>query len=127
VLCGHQHGQAMRVDRNDAGHAVHQVLADYQDRGQTGIEAGVQPLGGRIVGIGDGWMRLMRFDFSGTTATMTVSTYSPHYGKFSGEVPAYAAWYKQAEQPRLDDAAFLAMDDYRVELGDFRARFGEPR
>jgi len=127
VMCGHQHGQAMRVDRNAAGHQVYQVLADYQDRGQTALDAGVQPQGGRPVGIGDGWMRLMRFDFGGPVATMTVATYSPHYGRFSGELPAYAAWYRKGEHPQLDDAAFLAMDDFRVELGDFRARFGDPR
>ena len=68
VLCGHQHGQAMRVDHNDAGQQVHQVLADYQDRGQTAIDAGVKAA--YPVGIGDGWMRLMRFDFGGDVATM---------------------------------------------------------
>ena len=35
LLCGHQHGQAMRTDKNAFGHEVYQVLADYQDRGQT--------------------------------------------------------------------------------------------
>ena len=126
VMCGHQHGQAMRRDRNEAGHQVYQVLADYQDRGQTAIDAGLES-SAWPVGIGDGWMRLMRLDFSGEVATLTVSTYSPHYGKFSGELPTYAAWYKKAEHPQLDDAAFLAMDDYRVALDDFRARFGAPR
>ncbi|HEY9182312.1 MAG TPA: serine/threonine protein phosphatase, partial [Gammaproteobacteria bacterium] len=40
VLCGHQPGQALRVDRNESGHAVYQMLADYQDRGQASIDAG---------------------------------------------------------------------------------------
>ena len=125
VLCGHQHGQAMRVDQNDAGHQVYQVLADYQDRGQTAIDAGVKAA--YPVGIGDGWMRLMRFDFGGDVATMEVRTYSTHYERHSGELPTYAQWYKAHEQPQLDDAAFLRMDDYRVELADFRQRFGGPR
>jgi hypothetical protein len=127
VLCGHQHGQSMRVDANDAGYAVYQVLADYQDRGQSGLDAGLKPQGGRVVGIGDGWMRLMRFDFSAPLAVMEVRTWSPFYGRNSSELPAYAAWYKRAEHPQLGDAEFLAMDEFRVELGDFRARFGEPR
>jgi hypothetical protein len=125
VLCGHQHGQAMRVDQNDAGHQVYQVLADYQDRGQTAIDAGVRAA--YPVGIGDGWMRLMRFDFGGDVATMEVRTYSTHYERHSGELPTYAQWYKEHEQPQLDDAAFLRMDDYRVALADFRQRFGGPR
>ena len=40
VLSGHQPGQAMRIDENDAGHQVYQVLADFQNRGQVGLEAG---------------------------------------------------------------------------------------
>ena len=42
VLCGHEHGQAWRVDDNASGNPVWQVLADYQDRGQTAKDAGVQ-------------------------------------------------------------------------------------
>jgi hypothetical protein len=125
VLCGHQHGQAMRVDQNDAGHQVYQVLADYQDRSQTAIDAGVRAA--YPVGIGDGWMRLMRFDFGGDVATMEVRTYSTHYERHSGELPTYAQWYKEHEQPQLDDAAYLAMDDFRVELADFGQRFGGQR
>lgn len=75
VLCGHQHGQSMRVDRNNAGHEVYQVLADYQDRGQTAIDAGVKAA--YPVGIGDGWMRLMRFDFGADVATLEVRTIRP--------------------------------------------------
>lgn len=55
VLCGHEAGQAFRVDPNLSGHPVYQILADYQDRGQTAVEAGVpvSPLGRTI---GDGWI-----------------------------------------------------------------------
>ena len=41
VLCGHHHGVARRTDRNAAGHEVLQLLADYQDRGQAALDAGV--------------------------------------------------------------------------------------
>ncbi|NIN80466.1 MAG: serine/threonine protein phosphatase, partial [Pseudomonas stutzeri] len=70
VLCGHQHGQAWRVDPNLEGNPVYQVLADYQGRGQAALDAGRK----RRVGIGDGWLRLMRFDFSRRPATVTVRT-----------------------------------------------------
>ena len=45
VLCGHQHGEATRVDDNACGHPVIQLLADYQDRAQSWLERG---LGGRV-------------------------------------------------------------------------------
>ena len=121
VLCGHQHGQAWRVDDNDAGHKVWQVLADYQDRGQTAKDAGVESAW--PVGIGDGWMRLMSFDFGGEVPVMRVKTYSTHYGASSRETDEYAAWYKAGEKPDLSDEAFHDEDDYALELSDFRARF----
>ena len=126
VLCGHQHGQSMRVDDNDAGHKVWQVLADYQDRGQSAIDAGFKGRGGRPEGIGDGWMRLMRLDFSGEGAVMAVRTWSPFYGKTSSELPSYVDWYKAQEHPKLSDAEYLAMDEFRIDLSDFRARFDDP-
>ncbi len=128
VLSGHQIGQAMRVDPNVAGHQVVQILADYQDRGQTSIDAGVPPgLRGRPVPIGDGWLRLMHFDFAGAVPSVQVKTYSPHYRRYSGEIADYAKWYKALEQPAMSDANFFAADDYRFTLPDFRARFGPPR
>ncbi len=128
VLCGHHHGQAMRIDNNAAGHEVYQVLADYQDRGQAGLDAGQARTGdGRIVGIGDGWFRLMEFDTEATVPTIKVRTYSSHYNVFSGELSEYATWYKAGEQPGMNDQQFYQADAYTIELGDFRARFGEPR
>ncbi len=121
VICGHHHGQAYRADPNADGHTVHQVLADYQDRRQVAIAAGAQMQPG--LGIGDGWMRLMTFDFSGETPTVRVQTYSTFYEKASGELPTYSAWYKAEEEPDLTDEAFLAEDDFEMELTDFRARF----
>lgn len=121
VLCGHQHGQAWRVDENAAGQKVWQILADYQDRGQTAIEAGVKS--DWPVGIGDGWMRLMEFDFTDEAPRMTVRTYSTHYKKSSRETSDYADWYKAGEKPLLSDEAFHDEDDYVLELVDFRTRF----
>lgn len=121
VLCGHQHGQAVRVDRNNAGHNVYQILADYQDRAQTAKDAGLSP--NPLLGIGDGWMRLMEFDMSAATPVVRVKTYSTHYKSRSTETPQYAAWYKAQEKPQLSDEAFHREDDFTVELADFRARF----
>ncbi len=130
VLCGHYHGQAFLEERNEAGHAVYTVLADYQDRGQVGLDAG-QPngggLGGGPTGIGDGWLRLLRFDTTTEPPTIAVRTYSTHYGAFSDELPEYVAWYREHEQKDMSDEAFLAAESFDVTLPDFRARFGPPR
>ena len=107
VLCGHQSGQSRRVDPNKLGHAVHQVMADYQERRQTG----------------DGWLRLLTFDMAADTPTIHVRTYSPHYGKFCSEISEYAAWYRPHEQPSMTDAEFLAAEEFTLELTDFRQRF----
>lgn len=125
VLSGHQHGQALRVDNNIDGHAVYQILADYQDRGQSGVDAG-QPLHAmlrRPVGIGDGWLRRMKFDFSTELPSLTVATYSTHYSVESKNLSTYAAWYRDHEQRAMSDAEFLAADNYTLELTDFRQRF----
>lgn len=122
VLCGHQSGQAMRVDENFAGNKVWQVLSDYQDRKQVAIDAGATVQ--RFKGIGDGWMRLMKFDMSSETPVIHVQTYSTHYKMQSGDAPQYAAWYKAAEKPTLTDEQFHGQDDYQIDLIDFRKRFG---
>ena len=124
VLCGHEHGQAFRTDDNKFGHDVYQVLADYQDRGQTAKDAGVKSP--YPVGIGDGWLRLMTFDLAGATPGIQVRTYSTYYKKHSGEAVNYAQWYKAQEKPKLSDEDFLRQDEFRIELADFRARFGAP-
>jgi len=124
VLCGHHHGQAFRVDDNRAGHKVWQLLSDYQDRNQVLKDLGVEP--GRADGIGDGWLRLMRFDMAGIVPRVTIETYSTHYRKQSRDTPEYAAWYREHEQPRMNDAQFRAADDFSFELTDFVDRFGKP-
>jgi hypothetical protein len=128
VLCGHHHGQSMRVDENAKGHVVYQILADYQDRGQTGIDAG-QPMDPFLrgpAGIGDGWFRLLEFDLGGDRPKLSVRTYSTSYLVGSRELETYAAWYREHEQPEMTDAEFNAADDFEIELTDFRARFGPP-
>ena len=99
VLCGHHHGQSRRVDDNRYGHKVYQILADYQGRGQAGLDAG-QPLSpgrGTPSGLGDGWYRLMLFDFSAEVPKVSVQTWSSHYRQFSSEMASYTSWYRDYE------------------------------
>ncbi len=124
VLCGHNLGQALRVDANAFGHNVYQIMADYQERGQAGVDGG-QPLreNGNTVGIGDGWYREMLFDFSDQVPKIIVKTYSSHYNAYSSDLETYAEWYKRQEQPEMTDDAFFMSDDYVIELDDFYRRF----
>ncbi len=119
VLCGHHPGQSMRVDANQHGNPVYQVLANYQGRGQSAFDHGRE----KRRGIGDGWLRLMRFDFSTTPASIRVATYSPYYGRYSSQVAEYADWYKQREQPDMSDAEFQAADEFVISLDGFSQRF----
>ncbi|WP_343611041.1 metallophosphoesterase [Novosphingobium sp.] len=122
VLCGHEHGQSRRIDNNHFGHPVVQILADYQDRRQTAIDAGVQLHQGE--GIGDGWLRFLTFDMGGKVPTVHARTYSTHYKRQSVDTPDYAAWYKAVEKPKMSDAEFHGQDDFTIDLPDFRQRFG---
>ena len=122
VLCGHHYGQSVRIDDNRYGNPVYQVLADYQVRGQAGVDAGA-PGGIGVVGLGDGWYRLMHFDLAAQTPTVRVETWSSHYRSLSGDMPRYADWYKGGEQPDMSDAEFYAADDFTLELTGFRERF----
>jgi len=127
VLCGHHHGAATRTDKNAKGHEVVQMLADYQDRGQVSVDAGVPLVRGKPVPIGDGWLRVLTFDSAPAVPTMRVRTYSTHYEAWADELASYAQWYKANETPTLDDAAFVKKDAFSVPLSDFRARFGAPK
>ncbi len=78
VICGHAWGptiqdvsksENLRIDNNDAGHAVYQVLTDYQ--GNTLNNPG-----------GAGWLRFMEFDMGKNT--IHFRTYSPTLGKYAG-------------------------------------------
>jgi hypothetical protein len=121
VLSGHQPGQALRIDRNESGHAVYQMLADYQDRGQASIDAGQAA----NTNLGDGWYREMKFELAGDSPRVEIKTYSTHYRAYSSELPTYAQWYKPREQPDMTDEEVLRTDEFTLELGDFRERFGE--
>ena len=129
VLCGHQHGQSFRVDLNEKGHEVYQMLADYQDRGQSGLDSGqpIDPFLRGPTGIGDGWLRMLRFETGGVAPRIDVRTYSTHYRDLSSELEHYADWYRSHEQPRMSDAEFLAAEEFTIPLVDFRDRFGAPK
>jgi len=124
VLCGHQLGQALLVDINDSGHEVYQILADYQGRGQAGLDAG-QPLeaNGAVAGVGDGWYREMTFHLTESNSNITIKTYSTHYHSYSSEMDTYAQWYKKQEQPQMTDMEFFAADEFVIQLRDFNERF----
>ncbi|NYI23612.1 serine/threonine protein phosphatase [Sphingobium indicum] len=122
VLSGHQHGQAHATDSNAFGHDVHQILADYQDRGQ--ILPMIAP-GAPKAALGDGWLRLMKFDFSGEVPTVSVSTYSTYFHSSSDRMTSYSALYKEHEKLAASDAAFGAEDRFTLTLSDFRERFAK--
>lgn len=127
VFSGHQLGQATRIDDNQSGHKVYQMLSDFQSRGQTALDAGQPPqANGNGVPIGDGWYRELNFDFSGDVPTVEVKTWSSYYKVYSSELPTYAQWYKHIEQPAMSDVEFLAADEFTLTLDDFYARFGAP-
>ena len=119
VLCGHHHGQSFRVDKNNKGNPVYQILANYQGRGQALLDAG-RP---ELRGLGDGWLRLMQFDFSDAPGTIAVKTYSTHYQQYSSDIENYAKWYRTGEQPDDTDAEFLEKDDFIIHLNGFQQRF----
>ena len=127
VLSGHQPGQAIRIDENDNGHEVYQILADFQIRGQAGLDAGQAfGSGGAIAGIGDGWFREMIFHVRDSSPRVDVKTYSSHYESYSSELETYAEWYKNREQPNMSDEQFLAAEEFSIELADFHMRYGMP-
>jgi hypothetical protein len=79
VLCGHAWGptvnkvsksQNLKIDLNEAGNAVYQVLVDYQ--GNTSASAG-----------GDGWLRFITFDLA--AGKVLFRTYSPTLNEIAGQ------------------------------------------
>jgi len=119
VLSGHVSGQGYSVATNRAGNPVHQIMSDYQSRGQSAIDAGA---GYRA--LGDGWMRLMTFNLDGDKPQVHVRTYSTHYNSFSTDLPTYAEWYKARDgQRNLTDEEFHQRDDFVITLDDFKTRF----
>ena len=68
VLSGHISGEGYRMDKNDAGRSVHQMLFDAQSMG-----------GGHRGGNGgDGWLRIL--EFFPDNKTVKVKTFSPLFG-----------------------------------------------
>lgn len=85
VLSGHNwtpadqgvsRGQNLRIDRNDAGYPVYQVLQDYQ-----GNTVGPDGVAGSANG-GAGWMRFIEFDTD--RRKIHFSTYSTLLGRYAG-------------------------------------------
>ena len=65
VLCGHISGEGYRIDNNQAGKPVHQMLFDMQSEGG----------GHRNGNGGDGWLRII--EFMPDNKTVNVKTFSP--------------------------------------------------
>lgn len=123
VLSGHVGGQGFSVDRNQSGHDVYQMMADYQGRGQVAKDAGRNG----DTDAGDGWMRLLKFHLDGEAPRMEVRTFSTHFRKFASEMSEYGAWYKAHDgQAKLSDADYLAREEFTVELNGFHERFKAP-
>ena len=66
----------IRIDNNNFGHPVYQILTDYQAN-TVGPDGGISSAPG-----GAGWMRFMQFDM--TTDTIHFSTYSSLLDKYAG-------------------------------------------
>lgn len=124
VLSGHVGGQGFSIDRNDDGHAVYQMMADYQGRWQSARDAG--QASSRAGTVGDGWLRLLEFDLDGDRPRLRVRTWSTFYRAFSSDLEDYARWYKAHDlrNAEMSDADYLGRDEFVVELSDFNARFG---
>ena len=85
VLSGHaylpavegvSHGENLRIDRNDAGFPVYQVLQDYQAN-TVGRDGGPGSANG-----GGGWLRFMEFDVE--RKVIRFYTYSPLLDRYAG-------------------------------------------
>jgi len=79
VLCGHSwtptvdgvsKGENIRIDKNNAGHPVYQVLTDYQ--GNTALGSGG----------GDGWFRFIQFDMANNSIHFT--TFDTYVNQYAG-------------------------------------------
>jgi hypothetical protein len=77
-------------------------------------------------GLGDGWLRLLEFDFTGPLVSLRVRTYSTHFKAYAGDLPRYGEWYRLNEKPHLSDAEFIGEDEFTLVLDDFFRRFRKP-
>jgi hypothetical protein len=80
VLCGHNHGQAVRIDKNDQGNEVYQLMVDFSKENRSVKDYGRTP--GPRDGVGDGWLRLMRFNLSKDDSTIEIKNYSTYYKEY---------------------------------------------
>ena len=126
VVCGHQSAQSRRMDIGADGAKVWQMLSDYQNRQQVYRNV-VGAAASNAGALGDGWLRLLEFDFAAAVPRLRVRTYSTYFKAFASDLSNYAAWYKPREKSDLTDEAFLAEDEFTIELDDFVRRFGLPR
>ncbi len=103
VLCGHSwtstvdgvsKGENIRIDKNNAGHPVYQVLTDYQ--GNTTLGSGG----------GDGWYRFMQFDMDNKSIHFT--TYDTYVNQYAGHSVDQSG-LSTFEQPRGFSDFSLAM------------------
>lgn len=100
VLCGHAHGEARRTDIIDE-RAVHQLLANYQDR----------PNGG------NGWLRIIEFSENKTKSSnldMTVKTYSPFLDQYEKDKDSQFELREKPLYPSLSDM-FLSKIEITLE------------
>jgi len=123
VLSGHYYGQGYLKSHNQSGHEVYQILSNYQGRGQAASPLEGQP----VAGIGDGWLRLMKFNTGSDVPSVQIRTYSTYFKIFSIDMPSYAVWYKSVEQPNMSDEEFIQADHFTITLSDFQKRFGVPQ
>lgn len=92
VCCGHTWGgtdssgvstpENLRIDNNNFGHPVYQVLSDYQGNTFTYNTATGTYTPGQYTG-GEGWLRLMTFDLD--AGTIHFQTYSTTLGLYAGD------------------------------------------
>jgi hypothetical protein len=88
MLCGHMHGEASRMDIYN-GNTVYTLLADYQERSNGG----------------DGWLRAM--EFSPTTNSISVKTYSPTLNQYEMDADSqFEVSYTSQKLIGHDDASF---------------------
>lgn len=90
VVCGHdfrwhedekhnEEGEMVRIDRNDDGYLVYQLLTDYQGRKEIDDFMGLNAHAS-----GDGWMRLMEFDLANNQ--MNIKTYSTEFNRYETDL-----------------------------------------
>ena len=83
VLCAHcfegDKGENKRIDTNKDGYPVYTLLSDYQERNNL-VRERYPEYKGKLRYCGDGWLRLMKFDFD--LNEIHVQTYSTEYKQY---------------------------------------------